>query len=106
MLYEISIVLFILLCLLLIALVLVQKAKSSLGVDSLSSGAQMLFGGSGGQDIIQKITWTMGAMFIALSLTLAVIKKNSIATSKYKKEIIEQEEPASKLPAKETTESK
>lgn len=90
MLYEILVGLFTFLCLLLIGLVLIQKAKSSLGVDSLNSSAQMLFGGSGGQDFMQKITWTFGAIFMAGSLALAVMKKKT-QTSKYKREVVTQE---------------
>lgn len=91
MLYEILVGLFTFLCILLIGLIFIQKAKSSLGVNSLNSSAQMLFGGSGGQDLMQKITWTFGAIFMAGSLTLAVMKKKT-QTSKYKREVAAQEE--------------
>lgn len=58
----------------LILLVLVQKGKSSLGLGGLGGGQQALFGGSGGQDIFQKITWFLGAILIFGSLGLAVLK--------------------------------
>ncbi len=45
-----------------------------MGLGNLGGGAQMLFGGSGGQDIFQKITWILGALFMAGSLSLAIIK--------------------------------
>jgi len=60
--------------LLLILMILVQKGKSSMGIGSMGGGAQMLFGGSGGQDFLQKITWVFGALFIGGSLVLSIIK--------------------------------
>ncbi len=60
--------------LLMILLILVQKGKGSLGLGNLGGGNQMLFGGSGGQDIFQKITWGLGAILILGSLGLAIWK--------------------------------
>lgn len=77
MLFELLIFLFILLCLLLVLLVLIQKGKSSLGAAYLGSGAQTLFGGSGGQDIFQKTTWILGALFMGGSLLLGLMKRPS-----------------------------
>jgi len=59
---------------LLILMVLIQKGKSSLGIGSLGGGQQQLFGGAGGQDIFQKITWALGAILIFGSLGLAIYK--------------------------------
>ena len=77
MLFEFLIFLFVLLCLLLIPLVLVQKGKSSLGAAYLGSGAQTLFGGSGGQDVFQKATWVLGALFMGGSLLLGIMRRPS-----------------------------
>jgi preprotein translocase subunit SecG len=74
-LYTISVVLFTLLCIFLVLIILVQKGKSSMGLGSLGGGTQMLFGGSGGQDLFQKVTWAMGALFMFSSLALAIIKR-------------------------------
>jgi protein translocase SecG subunit len=60
-----------------IFLILMQKGKSSLGFGSMGSGTQLLFGGSGGQDLFQKVTWGMGALFIGGSLFIAIIKRPS-----------------------------
>ena len=68
-------------CLLLILIVLIQKGKSSMGIGSMGGGAQMLFGGSGGQDFLQKVTWALGAIFIGGSLGLSIIKTSQ--PSKY-----------------------
>jgi len=75
MLYGILIALFTILCFLLIFIILLQKGKSSIGLGSLGGGSQMLFGGSGGQDVLQKATWVMGALFMGGSLFLALLKK-------------------------------
>lgn len=60
--------------LLLVLFVLIQKGKGSMGLGALGGGAQTLFGGSGGQDIFQKITWILGGIFMAGSLGLAILK--------------------------------
>lgn len=79
MLYGILIALFIILCLLLIFIILLQKGKSSIGLGSLGGGSQLLFGGSGGQDVLQKATWIMGALFMSGSLFLALLKKPTVS---------------------------
>ncbi len=75
MLFGILVSLFAILCLILILLVLIQKGKSSMGLGNLGGGAQTLFGGSGGQDVFQKMTWILGAIFMAGSIGLSLIKK-------------------------------
>ena len=72
-------------CLLLILLILVQKGKGSMGMGTLGGGAQMLFGGSGGQDIFQKTTWALGVIFMGGSLLLALMKTNYYNESRYLK---------------------
>lgn len=91
MLYGILVTLFALLCLVLIFLVLMQKGKSSMGLGSLGGGSQMLFGGSGGQDFFQKLTWVLGAIFMLGSLGLAIMRKP--AQSRYIK-VFEKQEAA------------
>lgn len=58
----------------LIGLVLAQKSKGGLGLGSLGGSSQMLFGGSGGQTLFQKITWILGVILMAGGLTLAIYK--------------------------------
>jgi len=45
-----------------------------MGLGALGGGAQTLFGGSGGQDLFQKITWVLGGIFMAGSLGLSIMK--------------------------------
>lgn len=74
MLYGFLLTLYVINCLLLIGLILIQKGKSSLGIGAFGGGSQMLFGGSGGQDIFQKITWVLGAIFMIGSLALSLLR--------------------------------
>jgi protein translocase SecG subunit len=64
---------------------MVQKGKSSMGLGTLGGGTQLLFGGSGGQDLFQKITWVLGALFMISSLTLALMKSTQRQTFQYVK---------------------
>lgn len=65
---------FALLCILIVLMVLIQKGKSSLGIGSISGNNQMLFGGGGGQNLFQKITWVMGLVLIFGSVGLSTLK--------------------------------
>jgi len=67
--------------LLLIFIILIQKGKGSMGLGALGGGTQMLFGGSGGQDLFQKITWILGTIFMAGSLTLSIMWSRSAGKS-------------------------
>lgn len=83
MLYGLLVTLFTISCFLLILIILIQKGKGSMGLGNLGGGAQMLFGGSGGQDLFQKITWGLGAVFMFGSLILALMKTQNYHTSRY-----------------------
>lgn len=85
MLYGLLITLYIIICFFLVLIILVQKGKSSMGLGGLGGGAQMLFGGSGGQDIFQKITWILGAIFIFGSLGLSLMKSYQSKQFRYAK---------------------
>ncbi len=66
-----------LLCVSIILLILLQKGKGSLGLGAIGGGTQMLFGGSGGQDLFQKTTWVLLALLMAGSLSLSLMKSRS-----------------------------
>lgn len=76
--------LYVLVCILLILLVLIQKGKSSLGLGGINAGSQILFGGSGGQDIFQKTTWVLGALLLAGCLGLAILRAKNYDSIKSK----------------------
>lgn len=83
MLYGILVFFYVLLCLLMVLLILVQKGKSSLGIGTMGGGSQMLFGASGGQDIFQKTTWVMGFLLMSGSLFLSLMKSSQAYKSQY-----------------------
>ena len=63
--------------------IVIQKGKGSMGLGALGGGAQTLFGGSGGQDLFQKITWVLGILFMAGSLGLSILKTKETSISSY-----------------------
>ena len=54
-----------------------------MGLGNFGGSNQMLFGGSGGQNVFQKITWTLGVIFMAGSLVLSIMKTTMVRTSRY-----------------------
>jgi preprotein translocase subunit SecG len=87
MLYGFLVTLYVFVCILLVLIILIQKGKGSMGLGGLGGSTQMLFGGSGGQDIFQKITWVLATVFVFGSLTLALMKSTQRNTSRYIKPI-------------------
>jgi preprotein translocase subunit SecG len=83
MLYGLLVFFYVLLCIFMVLLILVQKGKSSLGIGTMGGGSQMLFGASGGQDIFQKTTWVMGFLLMSGSLILSLMKSSQAYTSQY-----------------------
>lgn len=75
LLYNLLTIVFAILCVSMVFIVLLQKGKSSMGLGSMGGGTQLLFGGSGGQDLFQKATWIMGALFMGGSLILAMMQR-------------------------------
>ena len=102
MIYGLLTFLFALTAILIILLVLVQKGKGSMGLGNMGGGNQMLFGGGGGQDLFQKVTWILGAILIAGSLLLAVWKAKQVGfNTKY---LQQQNVPAQQVPAPQPVE--
>lgn len=83
MIFGLLMTLFIFVTLLMIPLILIQKGKGSTGLGAMGGGSQMLFGGSGGQELFQKITWIFGALFMAGSFMLSIMKTSQMQTSRY-----------------------
>lgn len=92
MLYGFLVTLFVMCCFLLMFIIMLQEGKNSLGLGGMGGGAQMLFGGSGGQDIFQKTTWVLGAIFLfgSLALTLMKSRPESFSYLNSKKAKVEQ----------------
>jgi protein translocase SecG subunit len=83
MLYGFLLTLYLINCFFLVLIILMQKGKGSLGLGGLGGGAQMLFGGGGGQDLFQKITWVLGSIFMAGALILSLMKSTEHKKFKY-----------------------
>jgi len=83
MLYGLLLTLYLLNCLFLVLIILMQKGKSGLGLGGLGGGAQMIFGGGGGQDLFQKTTWVLGSIFMVGALILSLIKSTEHKKFKY-----------------------
>ena len=83
MLFGFLLTLYVINCILLVFIILLQKSKGGLGLGAMGGGTQMLFGGSGGQEIFQKTTWVMGAIFMLGSLALAILKTQQNSTSSF-----------------------
>ena len=83
MLYGFLLTLYIINCLLLILIILMQKGKGSMGLGGLGGGTQMIFGGSGGQDMFQKITWVLGTIFMVGALMLSLMKSSEHKSFSY-----------------------
>lgn len=60
-----------------------QKGKGGLGLGGLGGGAQMIFGGGGGQDLFQKITWVLGSIFMAGAMILSLMKSTEHKKFRY-----------------------
>lgn len=73
--------LFVILCLFLALFILLQQGKGDMGLGSLGGSAQMLFGGSGGQEFFVRTTWILGFFFLFGSLGLAILKSRQTAKS-------------------------
>lgn len=83
MLFGFLVTLYIIVCLFLVLIILIQKGKSSMGLGGLGGGSQMLFGGSGGQDMFQKMTWVLTGVFLLGSLVLAIMKTTQRHSFRY-----------------------
>lgn len=93
-LYWFLLTLYIINCIFLIIIVLIQKGKGSMGLGNIGGGTQMLFGGGGGQDIFQKITWVLGTIFMFGALLLSLMKSAENKQFRYlstKNPVIQQE---------------
>jgi len=84
MLYGLLNTLYIINAIFLALIIMIQKGKSSMGMGALGGGSQVLFGGGGGQDIFQKITWIMATIFMAGSLILSIMRTVEYQTPSYR----------------------
>jgi len=70
-------------CFLLVLIIMIQQGKGGLGLGALGGSSQMLFGATGGQDLFQKITWVLGAIFMFGSLGLSLYRTQQYRTASF-----------------------
>jgi preprotein translocase subunit SecG len=106
MLYGFLLTLYIINCFLLVLIILMQKSKGGLGLGSMGGGAQMIFGGGGGQDLFQKITWVLGSIFMMGAMILSLMKSSEHKKFRYApaKNVIQQSLPQAAPSAPSTDE--
>ena len=81
MLFGFLMTIFIVLTVILAILILLQQGKGDMGLGSLATSSQAIFGGSGGQEFFEKLTWSLGLIFIIGSLALSVMKSRQTLNS-------------------------
>ena len=77
-------------CCLIVFLVLWQRGKGSMGLGNMGGSNQMMFGSSGGQDILQTTTWILCGLLLVGSLALSTLKSKygkSSSTVSYSRNI-------------------
>lgn len=89
MLYGILATLFCFVCLFIILLVMVQKSQGGFGhLGGSPSESSSVFGGSGGADILQKITWICIFLILIITFTLSVYRAKISKQGKYYSESV------------------
>jgi len=76
MLYTATFFLLMVVAVLLIIVVLLQKGTSEFALAFGSNPMQSIFGGTEADTVLTKITYFLGALFLVLSLLLAVMSKS------------------------------
>lgn len=98
--FTLLLILFTILAILLAIVILIQPGKGDMGLGSIGTGTQVLFGGSGGRSFFEKITWALGAIFILGALGLSLIKTKETQSSRFA-DYTAKEKPVAKIPAAE-----
>ena len=83
MLYGICVILFSIISLFLILVVMVQRGHGGFWTGPGNNDSTALFGGSGGTDILQKVTWACGIILIIATLGLSIYKARLAKRGKY-----------------------
>lgn len=99
MLFGVLMTLYVLNCFFLVLVVLIQQGKGGLGITQIGGSHQMIFGGSGGADELQKLTWILGTIFMLGSLALAILRSQQAQTATH----LRQNVPVQQLPTLPTT---
>lgn len=83
MLYGLFVAVYLLISLFMLLVIMLQKGRGGIGALGGAQASQVLFGGAGGQEILERATWICGALLMVLSLTLALVKARDAGMSRY-----------------------
>ncbi len=73
---------FVVICLLMLLSILIQQSRGEIGFGATpSKGTQIIFGGSGGQEFFEKITWTLGIIFLASCIAMSYFQSKEQSRS-------------------------
>lgn len=81
--FTFLLVLFTIVSVLFAIVILIQPGKGDMGLGSIGTGTQVLFGGSGGRSFFEKVTWTMATIFILGALGLSMMKSKENQVSRF-----------------------
>jgi protein translocase SecG subunit len=82
MLAVLSNIFFVIICSLMIALIMIQQSRGEIGFGAApSKGTQLVFGGSGGQEFFEKVTWVLGATFLLSCLAMSYFQSKEQSRS-------------------------
>ena len=85
---------FVFLSIMLALSILIQQGKGEIGlIGGANQGGQLIFGGSGGSNFFEKLTWVLGALFIAGSLFLSLYQTKQTSQSVLQGYKVEQPAP-------------
>ena len=74
--------LFALVAVLLVAAILIQPAQGDMGLSPAGKTGHILFGGSGGRELIENITWALVFLFLGGALLLGIVKTKQAQRSR------------------------
>ncbi len=80
--YEVAIVIFLLVCVALVALILVQQGKGAgMGASFGQGASQTVFGSAGSGNFLTRSTWFLILLFFAICLFIGWMQKSAHETS-------------------------
>lgn len=73
---------FVITCMLMAASILIQQSRGEIGFGAVpSKGTQIVFGGSGGQEFFEKITWALGIIFLSACIAMSYFQSKEQSRS-------------------------
>jgi preprotein translocase subunit SecG len=96
-------ILHVIMCIILIAIVLLQTGKGASMGAAFGGGSNTLFGAAGPASFLNKLTTVAAVVFMITSFTLAVMSSRGTASSRVLDAPVQQEEPVEQTPTPSNT---